>query len=509
MMFNINKKTDYDNTESHDNELEQLRTELAQYKEAFAQIEDVTNRVAKGNLTARIIHWDEFGELSSALSALNLSYDMADAFIRESGATLEHAVEGKFYRLFNERGMHGDFKRGAGIINAVRQRMIEVESSRKTEMVALADNLESEVKSAVDTVQSSSETMRGLSEDMSADLEGVTAQARNVVEVSNNATSNVESCAAAVEQMSASAQEIYRQVDSSRDASVKAEEEVGKTNEIVQGLASAAEEIGEISNMIKDIASRTNLLALNATIEAARAGEAGKGFAVVASEVKTLANQTAEATNRVDLQITTIQQMALQTTEAVEKIGTVIQESGEISKAVAATVEEQLAATQEISNNVQEAAQATRTSSTDVTVVAEKTGNSSQTARKVAEESIEVFEAIQMLSGKVVDIMGDLRGYEAFNRRSAERTVPAPPLGCNVEWNGRTYDGKVRNISRTGAAIDGRVDAVAGNDLTFMANGFQEGIMATVVENRDDTLHIKFNDGQNSMISRLMKIVGS
>ncbi len=506
-MFNISKKADYDNTETHNDELEQLRAELEHYKRAFVEIEDVTNKVAKGDLTARIIHWDEFGELSPALSALNLSYDMADAFIRESGATLEHAVEGKFYRLFNERGMHGDFKSGASIINAVRQRMIEVESSRRTEMIALADNLESEVKSAVDSVQSSSETMRGMSEGMSTDLESVTAQARNVVEVSNNATSNVESCAAAVEQMSASAQEIYRQVDSSRDASIKAEEEVGKTNEIVQGLASAAEEIGDISNMIKDIASRTNLLALNATIEAARAGEAGKGFAVVASEVKNLANQTAEATNRVDLQISTIQQMALQTTEAVEKIGVVIQESGEISKAVAATVEEQLAATQEISNNVQEAAQATRTSSTDVSVVAEKTGNSSETARQVAEESIEVFDAIQMLSGKVIDIMGDLRSYEAFNRRAAERTVPAPTLGCSIDWNGQSYSGKVENISRTGVAISAKVNAVAGDELLFTASGFDEGIRATIVENKHDTLHIKFNDGQNSLISRLLKIV--
>ncbi|MBL4802698.1 MAG: hypothetical protein JKY45_12475, partial [Emcibacter sp.] len=264
-------------------EIEQLRNEVELYKKTFYEIDLVVTKVAKGDMSARISHWDEFEHLSDTLSALNKAFDMTDAFIRETSATLEHAAEGKFYRIFDERGMLGDFKRGASITNAAQSHMADQETSRKAEMISLADNLEREVKSAVDIVQASSQSMRVKSEGMSTSLQDVTTQAREVVELSNNATSNVESCAAAVEQMSASAQEIYRQVDSSRNATMKAEEEVERTNKIVKGLASAAEEIGDIANMIKDIASRTNLLALNATIEAARAGEAGKGFAVVAS----------------------------------------------------------------------------------------------------------------------------------------------------------------------------------------------------------------------------------
>ena len=505
-MFQALKKSrshDIEHNQLQVGELEQLREENALYKKTFSEISNVTGRVAKGDLSARIIHWDEFGELSKTLSEMNKAFDMADAFIRESAATLEHAADGKFYRVFVERGMLGDFKRGAQITNAAQDHMAEQETSRKEEMVALADNLEREVKSAVDTVQSSSQVMRSKSEEMSINLKDVTSQARDVVEMSNNATRNVESCAAAVEEMSVSAQEIYRQVDSSRNATIKAEEEVQRTNEIVKGLAAAGEEIGDIANMIKDIASRTNLLALNATIEAARAGEAGKGFAVVASEVKNLASQTAEATDRVDMQITTIQQMAADTSEAVGKIGDVIQESSEISKAVAAAAEEQLMATKEISHNVQEAAESTRTSSTNISEVADKTDNTTSTAGQVAKEAVEVYDATQSLSSKVVEILGNLRGYEAFNRRDAERYEVVPARMCQINCEGDMSSGYLKNVSSSGAALDMDSTAIVGSELTIVPQGMSTTIAATVQGNEDGVVRIKFKSGQVKLVAEL------
>ncbi len=490
-------------------ELDKLRKENTLYKSTMEEIDKVVGQMAEGDLSARVVLWDEFGGHTDTLNKLNKACDLVDAFVRESGATLDHAAQGKYYRIFLERGILGNFGDAAKIINAAQNHMEKTEIGRKAETVALADNLESEVKSAVDIVQVSSEEMGAKSKEMSASLTDVTAQANEVVALSNDATNNVETCAAAVEEMSASAQEIYRQVDSSRAATIRAEDELEKTNEIVQGLSTSAEEIGDIANMIKDIASRTNLLALNATIEAARAGEAGKGFAVVASEVKNLASQTADATERVNTQIETIQQMATQTTTAVDRVGKVILESSEISKAVASAAEEQLTATQEISNNVQEAANATRTSAEKVTEVAQKTQNSSSTAQAVSTESSNVTEAIVSLSHKVMDIMGDLRGYDAFNRRGAERHEPASVLVCEMRCNNKLYRAKVSNISLTGASFTLNDSEGISGDITIVPRDWTKEILATMHGNEDGVVRVKFKSGQRALIAEFIKLTNN
>ncbi|MGE5146529.1 MAG: methyl-accepting chemotaxis protein, partial [Candidatus Eiseniibacteriota bacterium] len=124
--------------------------------------------------------------------------------------------------------------------------------------------------------------------------------------------------------MSSSVGEIGRQVHQSTEIAKRAVTEADKTNAAVQGLAEAATKIGEVVNLISDIAEQTNLLALNATIEAARAGEAGKGFAVVASEVKTLASQTAKATEEIGKQIQEMQGSTGRVASAIRDIAEII-----------------------------------------------------------------------------------------------------------------------------------------------------------------------------------------
>jgi methyl-accepting chemotaxis protein len=124
----------------------------------------------------------------------------------------------------------------------------------------------------------------------------------------------------------------------------------------VRSLAAAAGKIGEVVQLVNSIAARTNLLALNATIEASRAREAGKGFAVVAAEVKILANQTAQATEDIALQVKAIQDATRGSVAAIQASGTTIGPVSEIAAAIAAAVEQQGAATQEIARNIAEAA---------------------------------------------------------------------------------------------------------------------------------------------------------
>ena len=159
--------------------------------------------------------------------------------------------------------------------------------------------------------------------------------------------------------------------------------EADSTNTTVEGLAKTAQRIGEVVQLIETIAGQTNLLALNATIEAARAGDAGKGFAVVASEVKSLASQTAKATEEIRAQIGEIQGATGQTVEAIRSIGATIRQMSEIATTIASAVEEQGAATREIATNVQQAAQGTSDIATNIDGVSRAASDTGAAAAQV------------------------------------------------------------------------------------------------------------------------------
>ena len=154
--------------------------------------------------------------------------------------------------------------------------------------------------------------------------------------------------------------------------------------DIGAGLAKAADKIGEVVDLITDIAEQTNLLALNATIEAARAGAAGKGFAVVASEVKSLASQTAKATDEIAGQIGGIQQATSGSAKAIDDIARTVRSISEISATIAAAVDEQNAATGEISRNIQEAATGTQSVSDSIAKVSAATGQTGESAKQAS-----------------------------------------------------------------------------------------------------------------------------
>jgi len=247
----------------------------------------------------------------------------------------------------------------------------------------------------------------------SAGLSTVSRQTNERVQVaekaSNDASMSVDSVAAASEELSASINDISQQVTHAAGIASRAVSQARETDGTVQGLAKSAGRIGEVVGLINTIAAQTNLLALNATIEAARAGEAGRGFAVVASEVKSLASQTAKATEEISEQIADIQKVAGEAIDAIKNIGGIIGEVNEVATAIAAAVQEQGAATQEITRSTQYAAQGTKNVSDNITGVKADADAAAAAADDVRRASETLETQSQRLGSQVTQFLGKIR----------------------------------------------------------------------------------------------------
>jgi len=329
--------------------------------------------------------------------------------LTERLAAGDSAFEVPYTNLSNEVGGLAKalavFKDNASAVSRMHAEQQETkqradDEKRKT-MADLAGRFEASVQAVVRDVFTEARAMQQAAQGMSETANKATDRASFVATACQQASSNVQTVASAAGQLSSSITEISQRVAQAASVADKAAADGQRTNDTVQGLAAAAHKIGEVIDLINQIASQTNLLALNATIEAARAGEAGRGFAVVASEVKSLASQTAKATDEIGAQITAIQAETNQVVGNIESIRATIMEVNEISSSIAAAVEEQGAATAEIARNIQQAAAGTQNVSNNIVGVSNAANQSGETASDVLESSDGLAAESEALSNEV------------------------------------------------------------------------------------------------------------
>lgn len=238
---------------------------------------------------------------------------------------------------------------------------------RKDAMMALADQFENQVGSVIQSLSDAAVNMQSRSQTLNESVDDTNERASSVAAAAEQASGNVEAVASAAEELTASIREIATQVTSSSNAVQASNERAAISSQQLDRLNEAVAGADEIVQAINAVADQTNLLALNATIEAARAGEAGKGFAVVASEVKALAEQTQKLTEEIADRLSDIGRTSTDAINATREIISQVREIDTTTQALASAVEEQTAATGEISSNAQQAAQGTRTVTVDVT----------------------------------------------------------------------------------------------------------------------------------------------
>ncbi|MGI4744517.1 MAG: methyl-accepting chemotaxis protein [Janthinobacterium lividum] len=281
---------------------------------------------------------------------------------------------------------------------------------RRTDRIEmLVGDFEKQIGSTVAILAAASTEMEATASSMTTNAADTDRQAIAVARAAEESSIGVQTVAAASEQLASSISEINRQVNASTTLTGKAVSSVRQTDQTVRALSDSAARIGQVVELITNIASQTNLLALNATIEAARAGEAGRGFAVVASEVKSLAVQTAKATDEIAAQIAQVQQATSSAVDAIAQVTNLIEEVGAVTISIAAAVEQQGAATAEIARNVQQTAASTQVVTSNISGVSRAANDTGAAATQVLGAAGDLSRQAEHLSTEVDSFIAAVR----------------------------------------------------------------------------------------------------
>ncbi|MDF2366730.1 methyl-accepting chemotaxis protein [Sneathiella sp.] len=368
-------------------------------------ITDVMAKLAEGDSTVEIGSQDQKDEIGEMARAVQVFKDNAleqQRLEAEAKRSVEERAEHERAEREREAKREADERAREQAENAAKQ-------ERAEKISGLIANFEGRVQEVLETVIHAVRELQDTANSMTQTAGSSQELSEAVAAASEEASANVQTVAAAAEELTSSINEISRQVQQANNVSEQAVTEAASSSTSVSKLAETARKISEVVNMINDIAGQTNLLALNATIEAARAGEAGKGFAVVASEVKSLATQTARATEEIGGQINDMQFATEEAVSAIGNIDGVINTIRESTVSISSAIEEQSAATNEISRNVQEASSGTSEVSAKIGEVSTKAGETGAAASQVLSASTRLEELSGNLRQDIDSFLKEVR----------------------------------------------------------------------------------------------------
>ncbi|MEI6557715.1 MAG: methyl-accepting chemotaxis protein [Rhodospirillaceae bacterium] len=372
---------------------------------------------------------------------------------------------------------------------AQKEERAQAERDKVAALKKMAETIESEARAAVNQVAALTARMADTAGGMVTSANAVGDNSESVAAAASQALTNAQTVAAAAEELSSSIREIGAQVTTATGVTATAVAASGRAQAAIASLLSAVSRIGEVAGLISDIAAQTNLLALNATIEAARAGEAGKGFAVVAGEVKSLANQTAKATDEISHQITDIEKTTKATVQCVGEISRAITDVQGVSASVATAIEEQGAATQEIARSVSQTTGAAQEVAERIARVSDEARSTRESAGQIGTISAEVALGIDRLREVLV------RTVRTATKEVNRRTEPRYPIERTgtLSAGGQSHAVTINNISAGGIMASGLPASLAvGTRVTVAIPGLPSPLTAVVLASERGGLHGKF-----------------
>ncbi|MEM1399853.1 MAG: nitrate- and nitrite sensing domain-containing protein [Pseudomonadota bacterium] len=378
-----------------------------------------------------------------------------------------------------------------------REGQIERDKERQRQgyVADLVDGFRTSMNTNVSLVGDQTTSMRNTAARLAEIAQSASSDAISAGGASEGASENVQTVAAATEELSSSIREISSQTAKAADLMTSAADTARATDTDVSALSEAAERIGQVVGLIREIAEQTNLLALNATIEAARAGDAGKGFAVVASEVKTLASQTAKATEEIASQISGIQNSTRGAVESIRRITSAVTDIRDMTTSIAGAVEQQQTATQEIAESVQAASSGTNTVSESVASVSGSIEQTADEAQTVEGASNTLSDATQTLMEEVERFLEDV-SKDVEDRRHALRTKMRECVVIDVD--GQRQTSTMVDGSPTGARIAG-VEGLKPGTKIDIALSDGRTISAMVVRESDGEIGVQFEKAVDSV----------